>query len=216
MSGSGASGPPIGTVTCLFSDIEGSTRLEIELGTGPYRDIRERHRELLRVAFAAHDGYEQGTEGDSFFVIFRSATEAITAAAEAQRALATEPWPDGVEVRVRMGLHTGDIESTGVDVIGYAINRTARIAAVAHGGQVLVSDATRALVAGTLPDGIGLRDLGEHRLKDLRAPMACPATSRRPARSTHGRTTCRPSSRRSSGETGNSAGPWPCWERLAC
>ncbi len=164
------SGPPIGTVTCLFSDIEGSTRLEIDLGTGPYRDIRERHRELLREAFAAHDGYEQGTEGDSFFVIFQSATEAVLAAADGQRAMAAEPWPDRLAVRVRMGLHTGDIESTGADVIGYAINRTARIAAVAHGGQVLLSDATRALVAGTLPDGISLRDLGEHRLKDLRAP----------------------------------------------
>ena len=165
-----ASGPPIGTVTCLFSDIEGSTRLEIEQGTGPYRDIRERHRALLRAAFAAHDGQEQGTEGDSFFVIFRAASEAVSAAADAQRAVAAEPWPEGVDVRVRMGLHTGDIESVGADVIGYAINRTARIAAVAHGGQVLLSDATRALVAGTLPDGISLRDLGEHRLKDLRAP----------------------------------------------
>ena len=165
-----ASGPPIGTVTCLFSDIEGSTRLEIEQGTGPYRDIRERHRALLRAAFAAHDGHEQGTEGDSFFVIFRAASEAVSAAADAQRAVAAEPWPEGVDVRVRMGLHTGDIESVGADVIGYAINRTARIAAVAHGGQVLLSDATRALVAGTLPDGISLRDLGEHRLKDLRAP----------------------------------------------
>jgi predicted ATPase/class 3 adenylate cyclase len=163
-------GPPTGTVTCLFTDIEGSTRLEIDLGTGPYRDIRERHRELLRAAFAAQDGYEQGTEGDSFFVIFRAATQAVLAAADAQRAIAAEPWPDGVALRVRMGLHTGDIESTGADVIGYAINRTARIAAVAHGGQVLLSDTTRGLVDGALPDGVSLRDLGEHRLKDLRAP----------------------------------------------
>ena len=166
----GATGAPIGTVTCLFTDIEGSTRLEIELGTGPYRDIRERHRELVRAAFDAHGGYEQSTEGDSFFVIFRGATDAVLAAADAQRAMAAEPWPDGVVVRVRMGLHTGDIEATGADVIGYAINRTARIAAVAHGGQVLLSDQTRVLVAGSLPDGITLRDLGEHRLKDLRAP----------------------------------------------
>ncbi|MEA2613266.1 MAG: hypothetical protein QOI52_1225, partial [Chloroflexota bacterium] len=163
-------GPPIGTVTCLFTDIEGSTRLEIDLGTGPYRDVRERHRELLRTAFAAQDGYEQGTEGDSFFVIFRAATQAVLAAADGQRAIAAEPWSDGVALRVRMGLHTGDIESTGADVIGYAINRTARIAAVAHGGQVLLSDTTRGLVDGALPDGVGLRDLGEHRLKDLRAP----------------------------------------------
>ena len=166
----GAPGPPTGTVTCLFTDIEGSTRLEIELGTGPYRDIRERHRDLLRAAFAAYGGHEQGTEGDSFFVIFRGAVEAVAAAADAQRAIAAEPWPDGLAVRVRMGLHTGDIEAAGADVIGYAINRTARIAAVAHGGQVLLSDTTRGLVEGSLPDGIGLRDLGEHRLKDLAAP----------------------------------------------
>jgi len=157
MSGTpGSSGPPIGTVTCLFSDVEGSTRLELELGTGPYRDIRERHREPLRKAFTAHDGHEQGTEGDSFFVIFRGALDAVSAAADAQRAMTAEPWPDGHAVRVRMGLHTGDIESTGADVIGYAINRTARIAAVAHGGQVLLSDTTRVLVAGTLPDGLTL------------------------------------------------------------
>jgi predicted ATPase/class 3 adenylate cyclase len=163
-------GPPIGTVTCLFSDIEGSTRLEIDLGTGPYRDILERHRALLRAAFSAHRGHEQGTEGDSFFVIFATATDAIAAAADSQRALATEPWPGEVAVRVRMGIHTGDVEAAGDDVIGLAINRTARIAAVAHGGQVLISDATRALVSGRLPDGVTLRDLGQHRLKDLRAP----------------------------------------------
>lgn len=166
----GASGPPTGTVTCLFTDIEGSTRLEIDLGTGPYRDIRERHRDLIRAVIAAHGGHEQATEGDSFFVIFRGAVEAVAGAADSQRAIATEPWPDGVAVRVRMGLHTGDIEAAGGDVIGYAINRTARIAAVAHGGQVLLSDTTRGLVEGSLPDGVGLRDLGEHRLKDLAAP----------------------------------------------
>ncbi|MGH2476937.1 MAG: adenylate/guanylate cyclase domain-containing protein [Candidatus Limnocylindrales bacterium] len=162
-------GAPTGTVTCLFSDIEGSTRIELALGTGPYRDIRERHRALLRAAFAAQGGYEQSTEGDSFFVIFRGAPEAVAAAADAQRAIAAEPWPDEGLVRVRMGLHTGEIESIGADVIGYAINRTARIAGVAYGGQVLLSDATRGLVADALPDGVTLRDLGEHRLKDLRA-----------------------------------------------
>ena len=164
------SGPPTGTVTCLFSDIEGSTRIELALGTGPYRDLRERHRALLREAFAAHDGYEQSTEGDSFFVLFRRAIDAVSAAVASQRAIAAESWPDGIDVRVRMGLHTGEIESTGEDVIGYDINRTARIAALANGGQVLVSDATRGLVAETLPDGVGLRDLGPHRLKDLREP----------------------------------------------
>ena len=163
-------GPPTGTVTCLFSDIEGSTRIELALGTGPYRDVRERHRALLRAAFAAHGGYEHGTEGDSFFVIFRGAPEAVAAAVDAQRAIAAEPWPDDGLVRVRMGLNTGAIESSGTDVVGYAINRTARVAGVAHGGQVLLSDATRGLVADALPDGVRLRDLGEHRLKDLREP----------------------------------------------
>jgi len=165
-----ATRPPIGTVTCLFSDIEGSTRLELDLGTGPYRDVLERHRVLLRAAFVAHDGHEQGTEGDSFFVIFRRASDAVTAAAEGQRALSAEPWPGDLTVLVRMGLHTGELESTADGVIGYAINRTARIAAVAHGGQVLLSDTTRSLIAGELPPGVTIRELGEHRLKDLRAP----------------------------------------------
>lgn len=163
-------GPPTGTVTCLFTDIEGSTRLELALGTGPYRDVRERHRELLRAAFAAHDGYEQSTEGDSFFVLFRRAGDAVAAAVDGQRALADRSWPDGVEVRVRMGVHTGEIETVGSDVIGYDINRTARIAGIAHGGQVLLSDATAALVGDALPAAVTLLDLGMHRLKDLRAP----------------------------------------------
>ena len=163
-------GPPTGTVTCLFTDIEGSTRLELELGTGPYRDVRERHRGLLRAAFAAREGYEQSTEGDSFFVLFRRAADAVAAAADGQRALVAEAWPGGVEVRVRMGLHTGEIETVGGDVIGYDINRTARIAGIAHGGQVLMSRATAALVGDGLPAGVTLLDLGMHRLKDLREP----------------------------------------------
>jgi predicted ATPase/class 3 adenylate cyclase len=163
-------GPPSGTVTCLFSDIEGSTRLELALGTGPYRVLRERHRELLRAAFEAHDGYEQSTEGDSFFVIFRRPLDAVAAAVDGERAIGSETWPDGVQVHVRMGIHTGEIESVGSDVIGYDINRTARIAAVAHGGQVLVSDTTRSLIADALPPDVTLRDLGPHRLKDLRGP----------------------------------------------
>jgi len=162
--------PPVGTVTCLFSDIEGSTRLELDIGTQGYRELLERHQVLLREAFSRHDGYEQGTEGDSFFVIFRSAVDAVAAAADAQRALAREAWPDQQSVRVRMGLHTGELETTASGVIGYAINRASRVASTAHGGQVLLSDATRALVVDALPDGVALRDLGEHRLKDLRAP----------------------------------------------
>jgi predicted ATPase/class 3 adenylate cyclase len=164
-------GPPTGTVTCLFSDIEGSTRIELALGTERYRDVRERHRALLRTAFAAHGGHEESTEGDSFFVIFREPDDGVAAAVDAQRAVAAEAWPaDGV-VRVRMGLHTGRVERLpGGDVIGYPINRTARIAAVAHGGQVLLSEVTRGLVADVLPAGVTLRDLGPHRLKDLREP----------------------------------------------
>ncbi|MEX2184427.1 MAG: adenylate/guanylate cyclase domain-containing protein [Chloroflexota bacterium] len=163
-------GPPVGTVTCLFSDIEGSTRLELDLGTGPYRTVLERHQALLRAAIAAHDGHEQSTEGDSFFVIFPAAADAVRAATDAQRAITTEPWPDGITLRVRMGLHTGELEATADGVIGYAINRAARVTAAAHGGQVMLSDATRALVADDLPAGVTVRDLGEHRLKDLKAP----------------------------------------------
>ena len=163
-------GTPTGLVTCLFSDIEGSTRIELALGTGPYRDVRERHRALLRNAFREHAGHEQSTEGDSFFVIFPRASEAVAAAADAQRSLAAATWPSDATVRVRMGLHTGEIEAIGGDVVGYTINRTARITGVAHGGQVLLSDTTRALVAEDLPAGTSLRDLGSHRLKDLREP----------------------------------------------
>ena len=126
-----------GTATFLFTDIEGSTSLEERVGTARYAELRERHRALLRAAFGAHGGDEQGTEGDSFFVVFASAREAVAAAVDAQRALATEPWPDDAPVRVRMGLHSGEAgigraaASSGLDV-----NRAARIAAAGHGGQI--------------------------------------------------------------------------------
>ena len=161
---------PTGTVTFLFSDIEGSTRLEREIGTARYGALRERHREILRTAFGAHDGIEQGTEGDSFFVVFASAREAVAAAVEAQRALSVEPWPPDAPIRVRMGLHSGEAGMAGGTLVGLDINRAARIAAVAHGGQILASDATRALVASSLPADLRLRDLGEHRLRDLSGP----------------------------------------------
>jgi predicted ATPase/class 3 adenylate cyclase len=158
------------TSTFLFTDIEGSTRLEQRIGTERYAQIRERHRAILRALWAAHDGVEQGTEGDSFFVVFSSARQALAAAVAAQRALATEPWPTDAVVRVRMGLHTGEAELAGDSLVGLDINRAARIAAVAHGGQILASDATRALVGSSLPPGVALRDLGQHRLRDLGAP----------------------------------------------
>ena len=159
-----------GTATFLFTDIEGSTGLEERVGTARYAELRERHRALLRAAFDAHDGAEQGTEGDSFFVVFGSAREALAAAVEAQRAIAAEPWPADAPIRVRMGLHTGEATSAGGSLVGLDINRAARIAAAAHGGQILASDATRALVTTALPDDVGLRELGEYRLRDLLAP----------------------------------------------
>lgn len=161
---------PTGTVTFLFSDIEGSTQLVQELESADYRELLERHQHLLRAAFAAHDGIERGTEGDSFFVVFRDASAAVAAAVEAQRALQSADWPRAREVRVRMGLHSGEGIRGGDDYIGIDVNRAARIASAAHGGQVLVSESTRSLADRNLPSGVGLRDLGEHRLKGLALP----------------------------------------------
>ncbi len=161
---------PTGTVTFLFSDIEGSTRLVQELGPTVYRDVLDRHQAALRAAFRSHDGIERGTEGDSFFVVFPEAGEAIAAAVEGQRALDRTEWPAGAVVRARMGLHSGTARLGGDDYVGIDVNRAARIAAVGHGGQVLLSEATRALGERELPTDVGLRDLGEHGLKDLARP----------------------------------------------
>jgi predicted ATPase/class 3 adenylate cyclase len=158
------------TLAFLFSDIEGSTRLEQAVGTPAYSELRERHRHLLRTAFAAHGGEEQGTEGDSFFVTFRSARDAVTAAVAAQRALAAERWPEGAPVRVRMGIHAGEATARGGSLVGIDINRAARIAAAAHGGQILVSDVVRSLTGDDPGEGISFRSLGSHRLKDLDLP----------------------------------------------
>jgi len=156
-----------GTATFLFTDIEGSTRLEQAVGTARYGAIRERHRDLLRAAFAAAGGTEEGTEGDSFFVTFDNARAAVAAAVAAQRSIAAEPWDSGAEVRVRMGLHTGELLRVGGSLVGLDINRAARIASAAHGGQILVSDATRALAAGSLASDVRLRELGTYQLRDL-------------------------------------------------
>ena len=161
---------PTGTITFLFSDMSGSTRLVAELGPAVFADVLERHNTLLRTAFAAHAGIERGTQGDSFLVMFREAPAAIAAAGDAQRALAAVEWPAGREIRVRMGIHTGVGILGGDDYVGLDVNRAARIASAAHGGQVLVSDSTRALTDGSLPPGLELRDLGEHRLPDLSRP----------------------------------------------
>jgi predicted ATPase/class 3 adenylate cyclase len=157
-----------GTVTFLFTDIEGSTLLVRSQGDA-WSALLERHREILRAAFAAHDGSEVGTEGDSFFVAFPSAPGAIAAAVDGQRALAAEPWPAGAEIRVRIGMHTGEATLSAKTYAGLHVHRASRIASVAHGGQVLVSGATRALLS-ELPEGVELRDLGDHRLKDLERP----------------------------------------------
>jgi class 3 adenylate cyclase len=145
-----------GVVPFLFSDIEGSSRLLDELGPAAYTPVLERHRAILRAAFARHGGREQGTEGDSFFVIFDSAREAVLAAVESQRDLAAEPWPEGVEVLVRMGLHAGEASASAGGFIGLDIHRAARIAASAHGGQIVVSDAVRTLTADDLVTDVSL------------------------------------------------------------
>jgi predicted ATPase/class 3 adenylate cyclase len=158
---------PTGTLTFLFSDIEGSTRLVESLGTATYRALLEQYQDLLRSAFAATGGFERSTEGDSFFVAFGDAPSAVIAAVSAQRALAAATWPGGQPVRVRMGLHSGEGVAGGDDYVGLDVHRAARIAASAHGGQVLVSASTRALAQSTLPAGVELVDLGEHRLRDV-------------------------------------------------
>jgi class 3 adenylate cyclase len=150
---------PSGTVTLLFTDIEGSTRLLHELGAA-YGETLENHRVVIRDAVQEYGGVEVDTQGDAFFVVFPSARNAIDAAQDAQRALDSGP------IRVRMGIHTGEPELSGTDYVGLDVHRAARIAAAAHGGQVLLSQATRDLVDEHLP----LRDLGAHRLKDLLAP----------------------------------------------
>jgi len=161
---------PIGTVTFLFSDIEGSTGLVQTLDVTTYREVIEQHHRLIRSALSGHGGAERGTQGDAFLVVFRDAPSAITAAVAAQHSLAAATWPAGVRVRVRMGLHSGAGIPGGDDYIGVDINRAARIASAAHGGQVLISDSTRALAERTLPQGVGLRDVGEHHLKGLDLP----------------------------------------------
>jgi predicted ATPase/class 3 adenylate cyclase len=163
---------PTGTVTFLFTDIEGSTRLLQELGHQTYKRMQDDHGKILREAIATGDGVEVRTEGDSFFAVFSTPEQTLHAAVAAQRALAGHEWPGGVALRVRMGLHTGvgELGSGGADYVGVDVNRAARIAAAGHGGQVLLSHATRTLIEHALPDGVMLRDLGQHRLKDIDYP----------------------------------------------
>jgi predicted ATPase/class 3 adenylate cyclase len=158
---------PTGTVTYLFTDVEGSTRLLRKLGRETYRQMQDAHASIMRGAIKASRGAEVRTEGDSFFVVFSTPAEALKAAAGAQRELTAYPWPGEDRITVRMGLHTGEGVTGGDDYVGFDVNRAARIAAAGHGGQVILSDATRALVEHDLPPGISVRDLGLHRLKDI-------------------------------------------------
>ncbi|HLJ61564.1 MAG TPA: tetratricopeptide repeat protein [bacterium] len=162
--------PRSGTTTVLFSDIEGSTDLIQRIGDVRYSDVLAEHRRVLRAAFTGGGGTEIRTEGDACFAAFRRAGDAVASAIAAQRALAAHPWATDVTLRVRMGLHTGEPVNVASDYVGLDVHRAARICAAGHGGQILLSISTALLVADTLPAGASLRDLGLHRLKDVREP----------------------------------------------
>jgi len=159
-----------GTVTLVFTDIEGSTLLLQRLGDR-YASLLGEHHRLVRAAFGAHGGSERDAAGDGLYFAFRSARAALAAAVEAQRALLAHDWPEGAAVRVRMGMHTGEPVSADVGLVGVDVHRAARICAAGHGGQILVSQTAHDLIAAELPAGVSLIDLGEHQLKDLAAPM---------------------------------------------
>ncbi len=161
---------PTGTVSFLFTDIQGSTELLHQLGDQRYGEVLLEHQRILRETFAREGGAEVDTQGDAFFVAFPRAWNAVAAATAAQHALATTPWPDGVTVRVRMGIHTGEPTLVGDHYVGLDVHRAARIAATGYGLQVLLSERSHAMAQGSLPAGVEVRDLGEHRLKDLHRP----------------------------------------------
>jgi class 3 adenylate cyclase len=158
---------PGGTVTFVFTDIEGSTRLLQELGDEEFGRVSSDHRRVVRETFGAHGGTEIDTQGDAFFFSFPRARDAVTAAVEAQRALRDHEWPDGRELLVRIGLHTGEPHVGEEGYLGLDVVRAARISAAGHGGQILLSETTRALIGNQLPDGVAVHDLGEQHLKDI-------------------------------------------------
>jgi len=157
---------PSGTVTFLFTDIEGSTRLLQQLGDS-YGDVVRDHRKLLREHLGDKGGTEVDTQGDAFFYSFPRARDAVAGAVGAQRALAEHNWPDGAEVKVRMGLHTGEPSVGDEGYLGLDVVRAARICSAGHGGQILLSETTRALLGNDLPDGVAVVDLGQQSLKDV-------------------------------------------------
>src|SRR5215207_9672563 len=162
-------GPHTGTITFLFTDVEGSTSLW-EKNPEAMSEALLRHDEILRTAIEAHDGHVFKTVGDAFHAIFSTALDTLEAALEAQRTLLREEWEETGPLRVRMALHTGAAEERAGDYFGPSLNRVARLLSAGHGGQVLLSLSTEELVRDELPEGVGLRDLGERRLKDLFRP----------------------------------------------
>ena len=160
----------MGTFTFLFTDVEGSTVMLRRLGNDVYGQVLADHHSLIRSALAAHAGREVDTQGDAFFAVFSSPRACLAAVLEMQQALETWCWPADEHVRVRMGVHCGEAAQTPAGLVGLDVHRAARIAAVAYGGQVLVSETAAALVRDALPPGASLRDLGAHRLKDLGRP----------------------------------------------
>jgi class 3 adenylate cyclase len=157
---------PGGTVTFLFTDVEGSTRLLQQL-RDQYGDVVRDHRLLLREHLGAQGGTEVDTQGDAFFYSFPRSRDAVAGAVAAQRALATHAWPEGAEVRVRMGLHTGEPSVGEEGYLGLDVVRAARICSAGHGGQILLSETTRALLGNDLPEGVSVVDLGQQNLKDV-------------------------------------------------
>jgi class 3 adenylate cyclase len=161
---------PSGTVTFLFSDIEGSTSLLKQLGDEQYAELLRTHRRIVRETFGLYHGQEIDTQGDAFFYSFHRAREAVAAAVAVQREHNEQSWPQGVTVRMRLGLHTGEPAIGEEGYTGLDVVRASRIAAVGRGGQVLLSDTTRAIVSGDLPEGVTIRSLGDQRLKDIDQP----------------------------------------------
>jgi class 3 adenylate cyclase len=157
---------PGGTVTFVFTDIEGSTQLLQRLGDR-YADVTRDHRRIVRDCFGAAGGTEIDTQGDAFFFSFARARDAVRGAVDAQRALGRHAWPHDAAVRVRMGLHTGEPTVGEEGYIGLDVVRAARICSAGHGGQILVSETTRALLGNQLPEGVSVRDLGRAKLKDI-------------------------------------------------
>jgi class 3 adenylate cyclase len=158
---------PGGTVTFVFTDIEGSTRLLQELGDEAYGRVSGDHRRLVRETFGAWGGTEIDTQGDAFFFSFPRARDAVAAAVDTQRALRDHDWPEASEVRVRMGVHTGEPHLGEEGYLGLDVVRAARISSAGRGGQILISETTRALLGNQLPDGVAVHDLGQQHLKDV-------------------------------------------------